>query len=309
MGLGMGTQPLAPPHPTAKEAVSTAGLRPRCAGQLEYVQGVHPEEKIAVVTGAAGGIGGALVRELVGRGARAVVATDLNERGVAALSDDLGDTRVCARVLDVTDERATRALVAEIEEQIGPIDVWFANAGAATGSGPDAPDADWELQWRVNVMSHVYAARALIPRWSDRGAGHLVTTASMAGILTAAGDAAYSATKHAAVGLAEWLAFTYADEGIHVSCICPGAVDTAMLRAGADDGDAARASAAIGAGEVLESDVAAERILDQLLDDRFLITTHTEMREYAIGKAQDPERWIRGMARLWARAQVLLGER
>lgn len=295
---------------------------------------MSPEGKIVVVTGAAGGIGGALVRGLLERGARTVVATDLDERAVAQLGEqsaaqpdeklDLGGlgeggpggdglvrtrahvpTQIHTRALDVTDERATQALVAEIEEQLGPIDVWFANAGVATGSGPDAPDADWNLQWHVNVMSHLYAARALLPHWSERGTGHLVTTASMAGILTAAGDAAYSTTKHAAVGLAEWLAFTYADQGVRVSCICPGAVDTAMLRAGAD-GDAARASAAIGAGEVLTPDQAATRILDQLLDDRFLILTHPEMRDYAVGKARDPERWVRGMSRMWARSRALL---
>src|SRR5947199_8776653 len=99
--------------------------------------------------------------------------------------------------------------------------------------GADGPDEQWELQWRVNVMSHVFAARALLPRWIERGAGHLVTTASMAGILTALGDAPYSATKHAALGFAEWLAFTHGAQGVKVSCICPGAVDTAVLRGGA----------------------------------------------------------------------------
>jgi NAD(P)-dependent dehydrogenase (short-subunit alcohol dehydrogenase family) len=218
----------------------------------------------------------------------------------------LGGAHVVARVLDAADERATRALVEETRETIGPIDVWFANAGLATASGPQAPDEDWDRQWRVNVMSHVYAARALLPGWIERGDGHLVTTASMAGILTAAGDAAYSATKHAAVGFAEWLAFTYAGQGVRVSCVCPGAVDTAMLRAGAD-GDAAKASAAIGAGEVLAPERAAERILEDLQRDPFLILTHPEMHKFALGKAQDPERWVRGMTRLWARAQAMLG--
>jgi NAD(P)-dependent dehydrogenase (short-subunit alcohol dehydrogenase family) len=267
---------------------------------------MDPEGKIVVVTGAAGGIGGALVHALVERGARSVVAADLDRRGVERLSEALGGTRVVARALDATDERATRALVAETRETIGPIDVWFANAGLATASGPEAPDEDWDRQWRVNVMSHVYAARALLPGWIERGDGHLVTTASMAGILTAVGDAAYSATKHAAVGFAEWLAFTYAGRGVRVSCVCPGAVDTAMLRAGAD-GDAAKASAAIGAGEVLAPEQAADRILEGLREDPFLILTHPEMHEFAVGKAQDPERWIRGMTRLWARAQGMLG--
>jgi len=267
---------------------------------------MDPAGKVVVVTGAAGGIGGALVRALLERGARSVVAADLDGAGVERLSEELGRERVDPRVLDVTDEQATLALVAEVERTAGPIDVWFANAGLATGSGPDAPDADWNRQWQVKVMSHVYAARALLPRWIERGEGHLVTTASMAGILTTVGDAAYSATKHAAVGFAEWLAFTYADRGVRVSCVCPGAVDTAMLRAGGE-GDAAKASAVIGGGEVLDPEQAAERILDDLQRDLFLILTHPEMHEFVVVKAQDPQRWIRGMTKLWSRAQALLG--
>jgi NAD(P)-dependent dehydrogenase (short-subunit alcohol dehydrogenase family) len=266
---------------------------------------VEIEGRIVLVTGAAGGIGSALVRESLARGARSVIAADLDARGVESLSEELGSA-VTARALDVSDEEATHALADEIEQSIGPIDVWFANAGVATESGPEAPDEEWERQWQVNVMSHVYTARAMLPRWIERGSGHLVTTASMAGILSAVGDAAYSATKHAAVGLAEWLAFTYGDRGVRVSCICPGAVDTAMLRGGAG-GDAAKASAVIGGGDVLAPAEAARRILDAVEEDRFLILTHPDMQDFVIGKAQDRDRWIRGMTKLWSRAQALLG--
>ncbi len=128
-----------------------------------------------------------------------------------------------ARTLDVSDEEATLALVSEITDSIGPIDVYFANAGVATGGGPEAPNDVWDKQWQVNVMSHVYAARALFPGWTRaRRRPDLVTTASMAGILTSLGDGVYSATKHAALGFAEWVAITYADKGIRVSCIAPG---------------------------------------------------------------------------------------
>jgi NAD(P)-dependent dehydrogenase (short-subunit alcohol dehydrogenase family) len=267
---------------------------------------MDPHGRIIVVTGAAGGIGSALVRALVQRGARSVVATDVDGRGVQRLSDELGTGHVVARILDVSDEAATCALVQEIEATLGPIDVFFANAGVSTGGGPEAPDELWLRQWRLNLMSHVYATRALLPGWIERGQGHLVTTASMAGLLSSLGDAPYSATKHAAVGFAEWLAFTYAARGVRVSCVCPGAVDTAMLRAGAG-GDAAKASAAIGGGDVIAPEQAADRILDGLADDRFLILTHPEMHEFVVGKAQDPQRWIDGMTRLWSRAQTLLG--
>jgi NAD(P)-dependent dehydrogenase (short-subunit alcohol dehydrogenase family) len=93
---------------------------------------------------------------------------------------------------------------------------------------------------------------------------------------------------------------------VRVSCICPGAVDTAMLRAGAG-GDAAKASAVIGGGDVLAPDQAVERIMAALGQDLFLILTHPEMHEFVVGKAEDPQRWIRGMTRLWSRAQALLG--
>jgi NAD(P)-dependent dehydrogenase (short-subunit alcohol dehydrogenase family) len=259
------------------------------------------EGRTIVVTGAAGGIGSALVQGLVEQGAATVVATDLAGPALDALASET----VFTPVLDVGDEAATRGLVDEIATTIAPIDAWFANAGVSTGGGPEVDDATWDLQWRVNVMSHVYAARALLPGWVERGDGHLITTASMAGLLTALGDAPYSATKHAAVGFAEWLAFSYGTRGVRVSCVCPGAVDTPMLRAGAG-GDAAKASAMIGGGEPLAPEQAAARILAGVREDRFLIYTHPEMHDFVTGKAENPDRWIRGMTKLWSRAQTLL---
>jgi NAD(P)-dependent dehydrogenase (short-subunit alcohol dehydrogenase family) len=272
--------------------------------------------RIAVVTGAGGGIGGAIVRALLDNGAQAVVATDVRldavEAMAAALHGDAGHGgagggRVFPRRLDVTDEKATKALVDEIEDTLGPIDLFFANAGVSGGGGPEQPDDVWTLQWNVNLMAHVHASRALLPGWLARGEGHLITTASMAGILTTLGDGVYAATKHAAVGFAEWMAITYGDRGIRVSCICPGAVDTDMLRGGAG-GDAGRATAAIGGGEVLDADEAAARIVAAVQEDRFLILTHPDMQTLMTRKADDTDRWIRGMKRLWARTQELLAD-
>ena len=262
---------------------------------------MDPNGRVAVVTGAAGGIGSALVRGLAGAGARTIVATDVQAPPVG---DFPGGGAVVARSLDVADEAATRALVEEVETAFGPVDLWFANAGLAGGGGPEASDAAWERQWQVNVLAHVYAARALLPGWLARGEGHLITTASMAGILTTLGDGVYAATKHAAVGWAEWLAITYGDQGVRVSCVCPGAVDTPMLRGGAG-GDASKAAAGIGGGEVLDADEAAARILAGTVEERFLILTHPEMAELIARKGSDPDRWIRGMRRLWARTQEL----
>src|SRR5829696_5274087 len=261
---------------------------------------MDPRGRIAVVTGAAGGIGSALVRALVGAGADVVVATDLRADAIE------GGDKVVARALDVGDEAATLALVEEIERAHGPVDLWFANAGLAVGGGADAPDDLWAAQWRVNVMAHVYAARALLPGWIARGEGHLVTTASMAGILTSLGDGVYAATKHAAVGFAEWLAITHADQGVKVSCVCPGGVDTPMLRGSL--GDADTAAAVIGAGEVLSADEAAARIVAAVTEDVFLIYTHPELKVFVERKAADADRWICGMARLWARRADLRGE-
>ncbi|MFV0309253.1 MAG: SDR family oxidoreductase [Desertimonas sp.] len=261
---------------------------------------MDPNGKLAVVTGAAGGIGGGIVRALLDAGARRVVACDLST-GLM----DFDDPRVDQRALDVASEVATTALVEELDRAEGPIDLWFANAGIAHGGGVEASIETWEHQWQINVMSHVYAARALFPAWQARGAGHLITTASMAGILTSLGDGVYAAAKHAALGWAEWLAITHQADGIEVSCVCPGAVDTAMLRGGAG-GDAAKATAAIGGGEVLDPDEAGRRIVAAAAEGRFLILTHPEMQEFIERKAADPDRWIRGMSRLWGRTQELL---
>lgn len=254
--------------------------------------------RIAVVTGAAGGIGSAIVRALIANGAKLVVATDLNEAAIQT-SD-----KIIARHLDVANEAQTKALVEEIEKLHGPVDFWFANAGVANGGGPEAPDSMWMLQWNVNVMAHVYATRALLPGWLSRGEGHLVTTASMAGILSTVGDGVYAATKHAAVGYAEWLAFTYGDKGIRVSCVCPGAVDTDMLR-GSGDGDAEKAAATIGGGDVATPAAAAAAVIAGVTEDRFLIYTHPGLQQFVISKAQDTDKWIRGMRRLNAKTEAL----
>ncbi|MFT3851176.1 MAG: SDR family oxidoreductase [Ilumatobacteraceae bacterium] len=259
---------------------------------------MDPRGRVAVVTGAAGGIGGAITRALVAAGADTVIATDVRADSI------VGGERIVGRQLDVADEAATKALIDDVERAHGPIDLWFANAGLSGGGGADAPDSAWDAQWQVNVMAHVYAARALLPGWIERGEGHLITTASMAGILTTLGDGVYAATKHAAVGFAEWLAITHAADGVKVSCICPGAVDTAMLRG--STGDAKTAAAVIGGGGVLPPGEAAARIVAAVRDDAFLILTHPEMHEYMERKAADTDRWIRGMARHWERTKAML---
>jgi NAD(P)-dependent dehydrogenase (short-subunit alcohol dehydrogenase family) len=198
---------------------------------------------------------------------------------------------------DVRSEAAITDLVAAATTD-GPIDLFCSNAGIALGGGPEAPDADWTASWEVHVMSHVYAARAVLPAMLARGEGYLLNTASAAGLLTNIGAAPYAVTKHAAVALAEWLAITYGDAGIKVSCLCPQGVNTPLLTSGLD----AKAGAAVlASGEVLEPADVADAVVAGLAAERFLILPHPIVQKYIEGKAADYDRWLAGMRRLQAR--------
>ena len=259
------------------------------------------KDKVCVVTGAAGGIGEAIARRYAKEGAKGVVVADRDAGRLDAVARDIKGVAVAC---DVAKEADIRHLVAEAERHYGPVDIFFSNAGIGRGGHEDALDKDWADSWAIHVMAHVYAARALVPGMLARKSGYLLNTASAAGLLTSLGSAPYGVTKHAAVALAEWLAITYGDRGIHVSCVCPGAVDTAMLRAAT--GDATKSSTAIGGGDVLSPDEAAARIIAGVTEGRFLIYTHPDMQELVVRKAAEPDRWIRGMRKLWARTQELL---
>jgi NAD(P)-dependent dehydrogenase (short-subunit alcohol dehydrogenase family) len=178
----------------------------------------------------------------------------------------------------------------------GPVDLFFSNAGVAgPPGGPDAPDEEWERAWRVNVMAHVWAARALLPEMIERGDGYLVSTASAAGVLTQVGALVYSVTKHAAVAVAEWLSITYGDAGVKVSCVCPMAVRTPMLEMALEDPVGA---AALLADEPLEPEDVAEAVLAGIREERLLIFPNQPLGQYFAFKATDNERWLAGMRRL-----------
>lgn len=247
----------------------------------------------AVVTGAAGGIGLALARRLLREGAARVVITDLDPDRVAAAAEELGE-RAHGMAFDVADEAAVADTVDRIEQDLGPIDLWCSNAGIATGDGL-GDDASWEVSWRVHVMAHVYAARALFPRMAERGGGHLVVTASAAGLLTQLDSAPYSATKHGAVALAEWLAIRHADEGISVSCLCPQGVNTDMTA-----GDGGASATRLG-GEYIDPEDVAESVVAALHAGRFLVLPHPEAADFEQRRAKDRDRWIEGMRRAWAK--------
>lgn len=297
----------------------------------------RPDGSIAVVTGAAGGIGAALVRALAGSGAAVVVAADLDGdhigRIAARLDAEADQTTVIPWALDVSDRSATGALIDAVESAFGPINLWCANAGVATASGVGADPALWQRTWEVNVLGHVNAMAELLPRWRTRGGGHLLVTASAAGLLTNLGDAPYSVTKHAAVALAEWVAITHGHEGVAVTCLCPQGVRTPMvfgdaadefadLRSGDPgatsndntqgnsdhdsldhdslDQDSAMAVQVVRGQAIIEPAEAAECALEALTEGRFLALPHPEVARYEAHRATDHDRWITGMRKLQA---------
>ena len=253
-----------------------------------------------VVTGGAGGIGSALARRLRAEGARAVVVADLAIEPARALAAEIGGLAV---ELDAGSERSVKLLIETATEQNGEIDIFISNAGVAgAGGGPEeAPDESWEEAWQVNVMAHVWAARALLPQMRARGEGYLINTASAAGLLTQVSSAIYSVTKHAAVALAEWLAIENGDAGVRVSCICPQGVRTPMLELALEEPAGA---AALLAGGVLEPDDVAAAVVAGIGDERFLILPHPEVATHMERKASDPDRWIAGMRRLVRNARA-----
>jgi NAD(P)-dependent dehydrogenase (short-subunit alcohol dehydrogenase family) len=251
--------------------------------------------KVVVVTGGANGIGAALCRRFAAEGARGVVVADLNESLAQKVAADIGGLAVG---IDVAVAAEHARLVEKATAAFGPIDLFCSNAGIVVSGGQDASDAEWERIWQVNVMSHVYAARAVLPAMLARKQGYLLQTASAAGLLTQLGSAPYSVTKHAAVGLAEWLAITYGDSGIKVSCLCPQGVRTDMLK---------QSSGGIKDhlwDSSLEPEAVAEAVVVGLADERFLILPHPEVLEYFQRKAGDYDRWLRGMQRLQERLGV-----
>ena len=254
---------------------------------------------VVVVTGAGSGIGAALASRFARDGARAVIVADRDEVGANRVADALGADGRCveARRVDVAVESEIKALVDDVVARHGRIDLFCSNAGVIASGGAEASDAAWDLSWSVNVMAHVYAARAVLPHMLERGEGYILNTASSAGLLTALGAAPYTVTKHAAVAFAEWLAITYGDRGIKVSLLCPQAVQTAMLDA-AMSGSAANAVKS--AGAVLTPEDVATQVSEALAEERFLILTHPEISTYVQRKATDTDRWIAGMRRFAA---------
>jgi NAD(P)-dependent dehydrogenase (short-subunit alcohol dehydrogenase family) len=257
------------------------------------------EGKAGLVTGAASGIGRACAMRFGQEGA-AVVVADLDGARAAAVASGLGDAAV-AIGCDVSSTDDLRRVLDLAQDRFGPVDVFCANAGVPGATGLGDGDASWAHTIDVNLLAHVRAARLLVEQWLERGSGYFVSTASAAGLLTQIGAAEYSVTKHAAIGFAEWLSVTYGDRGIGVSCLCPMGVDTNMLNDGLDADDEATqlgAKVVAHAGEVLSPGEVADRVLEAIDAERFLVLPHPVVLEFYRRKGADYERWLRGMRRL-----------
>jgi NAD(P)-dependent dehydrogenase (short-subunit alcohol dehydrogenase family) len=247
---------------------------------------MHPRDKVCVVTGAASGIGEAVARAYAAAGARGVVVADLAAEKLARVAADIGGLAVPT---DVSREADIQALIAAAEAKFGPVDIYYSNAGISRPGMEDASDADWDLNWRVHVLSHVFAARVLVPGMLARGSGYLLNTASAAGLLTSMNSMAYGVTKAAAVSLAEHLAIAYGDRGIRVSVLCPQAVQTGM--------SSGRPGAASVDGVMTATEV-ARIVLDAMEAERFLILSHDKVHDYEQRKTSNRDRWLTGMRRL-----------
>lgn len=242
----------------------------------------------AVVTGAARGIGRAIAARLAREGWQLVFA-DLDADALAAVARELGAVAVPG---DTSTDAGVRHLVDTAYEQLGHVDVFFANAGIGTLKGLDADDAEWARALETNVLAHVRAARHLVPRWLEAGGGRLVVTASAAGLLTMLGDAPYSVSKHGAVAFAEWLSATYRHRGIVVQAICPEGVQTRMLEESGPLQELLTRDSAISPDDV------AEAAWQALAGDAFYVLPHPEVRDYYAQRAAHPDAWLAGMNRL-----------
>jgi len=252
--------------------------------------------RVVVVTGGASGIGRALAERFTREGAKAVVVADLDGAGAEEVANVVGGLGVQT---DVAVEGEVKSLVSRAVDRYGKVDLFCSNAGIFVPGGEEVLDADWRRILDVNVMAHVYAARAVLPAMLARGEGYFLSTVSAAGLLSQVGSAPYAVTKHAALAFSEWLSITYGDRGLRVSCLCPQGVRTPML------GDPNTPSFLHDGA--LEPAVVADAAVKGIREERFLVLPHPEVATYFSRKASDYERWLRGMRRL--NASVTGGEK
>jgi NAD(P)-dependent dehydrogenase (short-subunit alcohol dehydrogenase family) len=250
--------------------------------------------RVIVVTGGARGIGRALAKRFASARAEAVVVADIDLDGASRVAKEIGGL---AFQCDVSRESDVKQLIDRVQTEQGRIDIFCSNAGIAVGGGPEAPTDQWQRIWDVNLMSHVFVARHVLPAMLERGEGYILGTVSAAGLLNHVFAAPYGVTKAAALSLFEWLSIAHGGQGIRISCLCPQGVKTDMLEA------ERRVGLEFLTENALEPDAVAEVVLQGLGDERFLILPHPEVEEYFRRKATDYDRWLKGMRRL--RANIL----
>ncbi|MBP8307774.1 MAG: SDR family oxidoreductase [Burkholderiaceae bacterium] len=251
--------------------------------------------KVAVITGAASGIGRATALKFAAEGAAGVVVADMNEAGLQPVAQAVNGLAVRC---DVSREADIQALVAAAEKRYGRVDIYFSNAGIGNSRGMEPDDEMWDKMWKIHGMAHVWAARAVVEPMIARGGGYFIITASAAGLLNIVESAAYAVTKHAAVAFAEWLSIAYGRRGLGVSCLCPQAVRTGMV-----PGDGGSA----GGDGILSAEVVADEIVKVMADEKFLVLPHPEVLTYLRGKTADYDRWLGGMQKLFLKSQSTPG--
>ncbi len=243
------------------------------------------ENKVIVVTGGSGGIGKALSTHFIHENAKFVIALDINFDNFKSK-----DTNLITKICDVTDEKELTMVIDEINLKFGLIDIFCSNAGILSLGNEQVPIEDWNKNWNLHVMSHVFAAKKLIPEMLKRGSGYFVNTSSAAGLLSHIDSVTYSTTKHAAIGFAEWIAITYGKQGIGVSILCPQAVETAMTMG--------RENAVSALDGMMKPTQIALDVIKAVKEETFLISPHEQVLGYFQNKANNYSRWIGGMQKL-----------
>lgn len=245
--------------------------------------------KVAIVTGGASGIGAGLARRMAAEGARGVVVADINLERAQGVARECGGLAVHC---DVSREADILALVAATRERFGQVDIYLSNAGIIGRTGGfELEDALWDKMWQIHGMAHVWAARAVVPEMVARGEGYFLVTASAAGLLNIVETAPYGVTKHAALAFAEWLRIAYGRRGVRVSCLCPQAVQTDMITGG---------GGSAGVNGILSPEAVAAEVVSVMRQEKFLVLPHPDVAKYFLNKAQDYDRWLGGMQKLYA---------